>query len=262
MSARRDRPAPGTAPPSARPAMTMARASLWRSPPERSRGSASVAQSSPVAASAARPASPGSSAPTRSRTSRSPGLCGQRAQPAGGRHPAADRIDAAGGRSKQRRLAGAVSAHEGDALATGDRQSRSRAARRGAPLPSSSSTHDVAGVERPSSPRVAMAGGFRSWRRLVGGLEASMAQHSSRLLDPGGRWGDPGELEEPRPGSRERRIAVERPSQEPSRRAVECDPPARHRDRAVGRPQAALEPVLGDDARPSPTPRSAAAAAR
>src|SRR6185312_2099889 len=59
---------PGTPSPSRRPARVIARARRWRSPPERSRGSASIACSMPTARSAARPASPGSSSPTRSRT--------------------------------------------------------------------------------------------------------------------------------------------------------------------------------------------------
>src|SRR4051794_17098804 len=83
--------APGTASSPPRPAITMASASRWRSPPERSRGSASAAHSIAAASSARRPASPGSSSPTRSRTSRSPGLCGHSAHP-----PGADSLPRAG----------------------------------------------------------------------------------------------------------------------------------------------------------------------
>ena len=59
---------PGSSSPSICPARAIASASRCRSPPERSRGSASTACSSPTTRSAASPASPGSSSPTRSRT--------------------------------------------------------------------------------------------------------------------------------------------------------------------------------------------------
>ena len=62
-SARRGRPGPAARSPSIRPASAIASASRWRSPPERSRGSASTACSKPTIFSAASPASPGSSSP-------------------------------------------------------------------------------------------------------------------------------------------------------------------------------------------------------
>ncbi len=68
-----------------RPPITSASARRSRSPPERSRGSLSAAHSSPTASSARRPASPGSSSATRSRISRSVGLCGSSAHPEGAR---------------------------------------------------------------------------------------------------------------------------------------------------------------------------------
>ena len=59
---------PGSSPLSIRPASAIASASRCRSPPERSRGSLSIACSRPTIRSAASPSSPGSSSPTRSRT--------------------------------------------------------------------------------------------------------------------------------------------------------------------------------------------------
>ena len=142
--------------PFSRPAITIASASRSRSPPERSRGSRVDAstRARPPRARAARPR-PGSSSPTRSRTSRSAGaLRQQRAAAAASAIVPRDRLDQPGGGAQQRALAGAVAAHQRDALAAARREVElaQHLARRRCPE-SSSTQRSRAASAAPSAPR-------------------------------------------------------------------------------------------------------------
>ena len=87
-----------------------ARARRWRSPPERSRGSASIACSMPTARRAAAPARRAA----RRRRARARGVAGfwGAGPSAGDVDPAGDGIDQAGRGAQQGALAGAVAAHQ------------------------------------------------------------------------------------------------------------------------------------------------------
>ena len=101
------------APPAPRPPpVTIASARRWRSPPERSRGLRSASSARPTAP--ARAAGPRGDALVHEVVA---GVLQQQRHPPAALDAAAGRLEQAGGVAQQRRLAGAVAAHQRDALA-------------------------------------------------------------------------------------------------------------------------------------------------
>ena len=256
---------PGSPSPS-RPAITRARASRSRSPPERSRGSLSAAHARPTASSARRPASPGSSSATRSRTSMSAGLCGRRAHPRGAASdPRAGSSSPAAARSRVLLPAPfrpmSATRSPGASSRSSPRSTSRDPARRVELDP------EVASLERrrlraatrqptAETPQGARAVGAVR-RRCLGrvGLETAAGEFGARGLDRDRRRAEPGEREQPRTGRRELGVGVQRPLAIGGGQAVEADAPGVDGDHPVGGRQAALQAVLGEQDRPSPTPR-------
>ena len=179
-SARRGRRAPGQRRPPPRPAITIASASRWRSPPERSRGSASAAHSRPTASSAARARLARELVGDPLADEEVAGLWASSAQPPRRRDPAPGRLDQPGGGAQQGALAGAVSAHQRDALARLDREVD----------PAQDVARPVAGVEldpqvaRRSSAAAGSAGAAPAdsrERRLVGAVAPRLARVARRV---------------------------------------------------------------------------------
>ena len=273
---------PGSRPSAARPARAIASASRWRSPPERSRGSASAAYPRPTEASAARP--PRRAA--RRRPARGPGSR-QGSGPAG-RIRAAPRSVPGPARPVRRPRAAACScrrrcgpsarpARRGDRQVDPAQDVAWPARRRRARPTGRATVKGTVGAARRRRPRL------RSPRGLGrDGRGRSTRIYRDFVPSPGHGSRRPPRQAQWLASRLHRRGSGRRPARSKSRAAgvasaasvasaharkspglaVEGDPALDHGDDAVGGGQAALEAVLGADAPRPPTPRSAAAAAR
>ena len=252
--ARRAAPAPP------RPAITIASASRWRSPPERSRGSA---VGGPFEADGRERSAAGLAGELVARPARGPGS--RRGSGRAARIRGARRSDPRTGSTRpgdgaqQGALAGAVSAHQRDPLAAARRQVD----------PAQHVARPVAGIELdPQIPRLKRAGDALGMRRrranrrigarrvLLAARSALGQRFSAPPCTPTGQRAQPGERRTAaRPGVASAGSAGSAHSRKLRRGPVEGDR-ARPASRRRGRPrQAALEPVLAEQRRPSPTPR-------
>ena len=210
---------PGRSAPAARrrsrPAITIASASRWRSPPERSRGSLSAAHSSPTAASARAPGLAGElvgdplADQQVGRALRQQRAPARRLEPHRARAP---RSPAAA--PQQGALARAVAAHQRDAARPGSTARSMPAQRRRADRrPASSSTQS----SRTSSAAAPRAAGGREHAAPPGSpltgdpRPASRSQGAPRLLHRYRHRRQPGEREQPRRRRRQLRVRDQRP---------------------------------------------------
>ncbi len=156
-------------------------------------------------------------------------------------HLAARRVDQPGEQAQQRRLAGAVAAHQRDRLAGCELEVDALQDRRpvGDLVPRAARGDD--GVTVAAARRGRLGRGRQPGQAV--GQRAARALHGRRPLGHAGE----------RAQARDRRLQLgRRPGGERLRVAVERDAAVAQRDDAVGRGQAALEPVLGQQHRRPP----------
>ena len=263
---------PGSSSPSIRPASAIASASRWRSPPERSRGSASTACSRPTTRSAASPGLARQLVADPLADQVVARVLGQQRDPAG-------RLDLAGGpaRPDRRRSAAACSCRRrcGPSGPPARRGSTVRSMPRRTSCGSSSAFELDPEASSRRGRRVrgpdpllhstcsggASAAGRRLGRRAVAVRRGSGPRHRrrSRLEGARGRRGrrrGGGRCRRGRrgapPGWSRAGSAVVGPGEEVAGGAVEGDGARVHGDDAVGRGQAALQAVFGEQDRDAP----------
>ena len=242
---------PGGFPPAPRPAIAIASASRWRSPPERSRGSASPVdvERRPRRAPLGRPRRAAPRRPARGRGSRRVAGRAARSRPAPRSIPEAGSQEL-GGRAQQRALAGAVGAHQGDPLAGRQASGRCRAGPRGWPR-RTRARRAACATAAPARRSTGSVGG-RIRRRL---RQLDPGQSAAGRLDGDRGAFEAGEVEEARRRGRQSRGTRERHPAEALGGAVVDQLAALEREHPVGGGQAALEAVLAERRRSPPTPR-------
>ena len=220
----------GASPPVPRPAITIASARRWRSPPERSRGIARRRPSpDPRPRAPPRPRRPAARRPTRSRARKSAGLWDRSAQPPGVAARPRAGVDEPRRRAHERALAGAVSAHQRDPLARLDPQRSRRGAppgarprRRARPTGRSRRALRPAGCAPQrmgcrllfSPPRARRVPGARD-------LDAPSGKLRPGVLDARRQRLQAGQVKHARPRGGQDRVAGHRPVEERARGAVE-----------------------------------------
>ncbi len=242
--------------------VTIASARRWRSPPERSRGLRSASSSRPTAASA----SARRLAVDALVHEVVAGVLQQQGDPPGPLDPPASGLQQAGRVAQQRGLAGAVAAHQRDALPRGQPQARA-AQDRGSPAQlvphaaqlqrrrargaTASEARDAARRRGSRGCWVDGCGSATPGGRLLG-QQAMPAQRRARLLDADRRGAETRQREQLRARGLQRGGARRGPLQERARVAVVGDAPAVQRDHPIGGTQAALQAVLGEQDRRLP----------
>ncbi len=219
------------APPS--PPVTIASARRWRSPPERSRGLRSAIPASPTAASAAGGGLFGDALVDQVVA----GVLQQQRDPPRALDAAARGLQQPGGVAQQRRLAGAVAAHQRDALAGGERQLDAAQDRRPVAqlvpdAPHSQRARSAPAGQHALRPRRTRSAACRRIEALPLGVDgvgrlagragrppraaAARAQRRARLLDADRRRVQPGEREQLRAGRLQGGLVSRGPCQERS----------------------------------------------
>ena len=244
--------------PSPRPAIASASASRWRSPPERSRGSASPAPASPTRPSAASPGLAGQLVGNPVADDHLRGTLRRERDAARRRDRARGRRHDAGGGPHQRRLAGAVAPHQDDPFAAADVQGEPAQGplRLGARVELDPQAASRQRAERPRPARQARCGTGvpRLIRPIRKGPPGGLDSHRERP-DPDARE----QASRPEWRGRDRRPRVD------SRNAP-GSPSKRSRPSANATTRSAAAGIARAGARRSgrspPTPRSAVAGAR